>query len=133
MSVKLYVMTAKTKNTIAYITTGISVITVCFLLLTKLTGSVKADTRFRDATIAADSLQWLAIRDIKEANGNTNLRVDDVVDEQATVNAAILKTMNRIEQKQDNQDKVLRIIMKQTKGLENMQILLETSDNQNTQ
>jgi hypothetical protein len=112
------------------ILTVVSVLALSITLFTLFITSVKADVRYKEAKTVTDSTQWSAIQTIKEANGNTNKRVDEIVDKQNTKDAEILKTLQDIQKAQEAQNKLWRAMFQEFKQMQKYSIIL---DNQTTE
>jgi predicted RND superfamily exporter protein len=112
------------------ILTVVSVLALLITLFTLFITSVKADVRYKEAKTVTDSTQWSAIQTIKEANGNTNKRVDEIVDKQNTKDAEILKTLQDIQKAQEAQNKLWRAMFQEFKQMQKYSIIL---DNQTTE
>lgn len=73
-------------NIATIISAAVALISLIVLGITMLTSNVQGSTRRWDKINNSDSLQWLTLTEHKEAIGNVNIRVDAIVDEQATMN-----------------------------------------------
>ena len=109
------------------ILTVVSVLALSITLFTLFITSVKADVRYKEAKTVTDSTQWSAIQTIKEANGNTNKRVDVVVNKQNNVNVEILQTLQEIQKTQEDQNKLWRAMFQEFKQMQKYSIILDKS------
>jgi len=99
------------------ITVSIALVGFAYASITKNAEKKSIDAVNVEKSHAIDSLQWVAINANNESNGNTNKRVDRVVDEQNTVNTAILEALQSIQEGQNNQTKVLKKLCQKVDGM----------------